>query len=329
MIADEVQPAAQSRWVWRQFARLKNLAFGTLLALSPPTSLLLLGWLMRQTRSAALARAGLPAESVGWVLGARGSGFIRRMFGGLAQNVREGILAAIALLFATLPFSSIWLLSWWAGWENSFSKGYEQAFVGPSLGLFGVATFMAIMVHLPMALAHQAVQSRGFALFELRRVRSAMRHSGWGYLFLAFTTVFFALPIFASRGLIALAYDIVPGLDNYSPDEIQSLTFVISLVTGAYIVVSLAILRRWSGRIYAAAVLRAKAGTDEHLWAKSPLAAAPDTEYRRSFATRMIRFVLLLIVWFVLAAQIYIAQFLNHDWHVWLTHPYWFLPWVM
>ncbi len=47
----------------RNTIRIQNLVIGTLLALSPPTSLVLLGWLMRQTRAAAFARIGLSAWS--------------------------------------------------------------------------------------------------------------------------------------------------------------------------------------------------------------------------------------------------------------------------
>ena len=301
----------------RNTIRIQSLVIGTLLALSPPTSLVLLGWLMRQTRAAAFARIGLSAWSPNWVLGVPGNGIFRRSVGGLAENIREGILAAISLLLATLPFSMIWLLSWWAGWDNSFGKGYEQAFVGPLLGLAGVAVFMAIMVYMPMALAHQAVESRALALFEIRRVKSAVRHSGWGYVFLAATIVILALPIFAGRGLIAFADGIVPGLADYSPDQIKTLQLGISLVKGAYIVVSLSILRRWSGRLYAVSVLRARTGRDAKLWTSSALSGAADLPHRRSFVlTRAMRFGLLMAIWFGLAAQIYIAQFLNHDWHV-------------
>ena len=141
---------------------------GTALCLTPVTSLVVLGWLMRRMRMVALRRAGMAGARPGWILGGPDASGLGRILGGLAANIRDGVMAAVALAVATAPFSVIWLLSWWAGWENSFSKGYEQAFVGPALGLFGVAVFSSVMIWLPMALAHQAVENRAFALFEFR-----------------------------------------------------------------------------------------------------------------------------------------------------------------
>ena len=180
---------------------VQSFVIGTLLCLTPVTALVVLGWLMRRMRRVALAPGrvgrGATAGPGFWVR--QGKARWRALaWAGLAANIREGVMAAVALALATAPFSVIWLLSWWAGWENSFSKGYEQAFVGPALGLFGVAVFCVTMVWLPMALAHQAVTNRAFALFEFRAVRSAVRHSGWGYLFLAaLRRSFFSLPLFA------------------------------------------------------------------------------------------------------------------------------------
>ena len=42
---------------------------------------------------------------------------------------------------------------------------------------------------------------------------------------------------------------------------------------------------------------------------------------------RWLRAALVFVIWFGLVAQIFVGQFLNHDWHVWLTHPFILLPW--
>ena len=312
----------------RAFATLKTLILGSLLCLTAPTSLIALGWLMRRMRFVAATRAGLAAERPGWVMGARGTTFLGRALGGLAANIREGLLAAFSLALATGPFAIIWLLSWWAGWENSFSKGYEQAFVGPSLGLTGVLVFCVIMIWLPLALVHQAVENRALALFEWRKVKSVVRHTGWNYLFLAATTVFFALPLFAGRGLVTFASGIVPGFEDMTSDQIASLAGAIDLALAVYVFVSLVILRSWASRIYAAAVARALDGPDAALWAGSLLAAGQSGGTRSWKLTHWMRAILLAVIWFGLAAQIFVAQFLNHDWHVWLTHPYFLLPWA-
>ncbi len=312
----------------RLVGALWTLVLGTVLSLTAVTSLVPLGWLTRRMRTSALRRAGLETESTGWILGAPGSGRVARLFGGLAANIREGFLAALSIAIATAPFAVIWLLSWWAGWENSFSKGYEQAFVGPSLGLAGVAVFCVTMIWLPMALAHQAVENRAFALFELRRVRSAVRHSGWGYLFLAAATVVAALPFFASRGLVVFASDIVPGFDQMSAEQIGSLQGGAALVTAAYLFLALLVLRTWAARSYAAAVARALAGPEAALWQTSPLAEGNHGGKRPWKLTHWLHLPLLAAIWFGLAAQVFVGQFLNHDWHIWLSHPLILLPWA-
>lgn len=306
---------------------LKNLLLGAFLSVWAIPSLIALGWLARMMRARAFETAGLGAAHPGWILGESGAGRVSALVGGLAANIREGVMMAISLGIAALPFGMIWLLGWWAGWENSFSKGYEQAFVGPLLGLGGVAVFCLIMIWHPMALAHQAVENRALALFEWRRVRSAVRHAGIGYLFLAVTTVIFALPIFASRGLIVFASNIVPGFDQMSAEAALALGGQIDLVRAIYAFGALLILRRWLARLYALAVARALDGPDAHLWKDSPLAMGRIGGRRPWSLTHWVRATLLAVVWFGLAAQIFVGQFLNHDWHIWITHPFWLLPW--
>jgi hypothetical protein len=303
-----------------------SLIFGTLLCLTPVTSIIALGWIMRRMRVVALRRVGLDTRSPNWILGNK-YGKFDRFVGGLARNIREGFMAAFSLLFATLPFTAIWALGWWAGWENSFGKGYEQALVGPAISLIGVAVFCCIMVWLPMAVAHQAVECRAFSLFEYRQVRSAVRHSGWGYLLLAVATVIFALPIFAGRGLITFASGIVPGFDTMSAVQISDLSNMIILAKAAYAFTALVILRGWAARTYAGAVARALSGPESELWHNSALANGSKGGSRPWRLTHWMRLVILVVIWFALAAQIYIAQFLNYDWYVWLTHPFFLLPW--
>lgn len=322
-VADTIE--TRPNVLWRLLGAIKTLIVGTLLCMTPVTSVVVLGWLMRRMRWRA---GGIGTMRPGWLLGAQGSSRLGRLLGGFAANVREGVLAVISLFLATMPFSVIWLLSWWAGWENSFSKGYEQAFVGPALGMTGVILFCVIMIWLPMAQVHQAVENRALALFEWRKVRSVVRHTGWGYLALAFTTVFFALPIFAGRGLVVFASGIIPGFDTISVEDAASLAGLIALVKAGYVFIALVILRGWAARIYSNAVHRAMAGPEAPMWKGAPLNLGQGREGRSWKLTHWMRCVLLLVIWFGLAAQIFVGQFLNHDWHMWLTHPMFLLPWA-
>ena len=315
-----VRPSA----IWRLLGALKTLIIGTLLCATPVTAIVVLGWLMRRMRW----QAGvLGAERPGWAMGARGTGWLGRSVGGFAANVREGTLAAISLFLATMPFSVIWLLSWWAGWENSFSKGYEQAWVGPSLGMTGVVLFCTTMIWLPLALTHQAVENRALALFEWRKVRSVVRHTRWDYLLFALVSVVLALPLFGQRSLVVFASGLIPGFDSMSLEQAAEIASVITLITAGYVFVVLVILRGWSARIYARAIGRALAGPEASLWQNTPISTSA-TGSRSWKLTHWLRAVLLGIIWFGLTAQIFVGQFMNHDWHLWVTHPFTLLPWA-
>ena len=297
------------------------------------TSVIALGWLQGMMRAHGLRVAGQTDPGPRWLFGPRGRGWIVRLFGGLAQCIRRGAIALTSLLLMTLPFTMLWLVSWAAGWENSFNKGYEQAFVGPIVGLTGVALSMLVMLYLPLALAHQAVEDRAFSMFELRRIRSALAHTGWGYALFAAMAVVMSLPVFAGRGLMVFGEGIWPGLADYSMDEVAELVTQIALVKGAYVFVTLVMLRRWLAGIYARAVMRAGAGPDYHLWAGSavlgsvPAPASPEP-LRSVGVVRWVRGAVILAIWFGLVAQIFVGQFLNHDWLIWLTHPQFLLPWA-
>ena len=57
-----------------------------------------------------------------------------RATGSLWSNLRTGVKALLTLWMVTLPAGLLWLIAWWSGWNNSFSKGYEQAWVGSRIG---------------------------------------------------------------------------------------------------------------------------------------------------------------------------------------------------
>lgn len=319
---------AQGSWIGRRVHGLVSVVIGTLLTQTPVTAMLLLGWLMRRMRHQAFATAGRPVERATWLFGS--GGVLARALGGLAANIRVGFATGFALVLATLPFAGFWLAAWWAGWENSFNKGYEQAFVGPLLGFTGIAIFGVIMVWLPLALAHQAVIGRAFAMFELHHVRSATAHAGWAQVLWSVCAVILALPIFASRGLLVFAEGIWPGVADLTVEETRQLAGAIDLMTGGYIFIALLWLRLWSARIYARAVARATQGPDAAIWEDHPLVtpSAMATSRAPGRTGRWLRFALLFVIWSGLAVLIFVGQFLNHAWHIWVSHPFVLLPWV-
>ncbi|CAN0589474.1 unnamed protein product, partial [Ectocarpus sp. 12 AP-2014] len=136
-----------------------------------------------------------------------------------------------------------------------------------------------------------------------------------------------ALPLFGQRALVVFASDLIPGFDEMSFEEVASIASAITVLTAGYVFVSLVILRGWSARIYARAVGRALAGPDASLWEETVLAVAANGS-RSWKITHLVRAVLLGVIWLGLAVQIFVGQFMNHDWHLWVTHPFTLLPWA-
>ena len=301
---------------------IKNLIFGTVSCLTPFTAVIALGWLMRYMRSVSLERIGdnqFKNADPGWILGPKDSGFLSRCLGGIWNNIVVGMGGAISLLLVTLPFTGLWILSWWAGWENSFNKGYEQAWVGPIVGFTGVAISLWLLAHIPIGLAHQAVENRWFALFQFRRVRQLVSLAGWRYVAMTFVTVLFSLPLFALRGLPVFIEGIVPGFSELSPYRIQEIANLIVLSKGAYVFVALVILRKWTAIIYANAVIRSRAIYPE---------TSIEPTKKANWFLRTPHLFLLMIIWFGFVFLIFFSQFLNNSWLLWINHPFLLLPWL-
>ncbi|RYI33178.1 MAG: hypothetical protein EON48_03330 [Acetobacteraceae bacterium] len=309
-----------------------NGVIGTFLCAGPVTAIIALGWLTRRQGHTARTRFGLVEEAPGWLAGPRDvngrpSGRVARALGGLAANIRMGLIALTALLAWTLPFTLLWLGAWWAGWENSFNKGYEQAFVGPSVFLFGTLLAALIVPALPFILAHLASEDRLSAAFEMRRLRTLLAQAGWRVPALGLVTAFFSFPFFAARGLITTATDWAPWIEDLTPDEVAALKGQIALFLAAAAFGTAWIARALAARAYVKAAPGA-AGLRPGLWDGSAAAEAARPARNRSR--------LLTLVWYGLAMAITLGasflilagQFLDHAWWRWIFHPGLTLPWV-
>jgi hypothetical protein len=311
----------------RTLGAAKSLVLGTLLSLTPLTSILVLGWLTRRMQASIEARLSRsPQPAPGWLMGPRGQGAVVRLLGGLGANIRAGFTTAAALFLFTAPFTVLWLGAWWAGWENSFNKGYEQAAVGPSVFLLGATLALPLMALLPLALAHASAEGRAAAVFELRRLRALAAHAGWRLPALGLLTLALALPLFAARGLPAFAGAILPGVEDMAPAEIEALKGRIALAQAAYAFTALLILRGLAARIYARAA-PAAAGADPALWARSRARLAASFAAPPTRPLRVLWLLVALAPGLGLSFLILAGQFLNYGWWHWLTHPFLLLPW--
>lgn len=290
--------------VGRLLARSAGWALGALLCLTPLTAVLAQGWLMARMRRLALAaaarrRGGEPA----WGSATPAESLPLRV----ARIAREGATASLTLFLGLLPFTALVLFSWWGGWENSFNKGYEQSWVGPALGLLGVALGLPLLARAPLALVHQAVEGRAAAFFERRRVGRIMRCAGWEHLALALAFVLAAAPLLAAKGLPVFIEKIRPDLDLSDPEAVRRFAGGWRLLAALYLFAALWLLRGWAARLYAKARLRMEMGAPT-----DGIVGAVGAWTRR---------LLTWTIWLGLVVQIYLGQFLNNDWAEWLNPP--------
>lgn len=363
-------------------AFLWKYAFGVLLCLTPITAIIVLGWTGRAMRRSAVKvwfrHSGNEASSFAtamsaspetvhlgkwpnWILGqasqkgeadAPTSGFrkfVHRCFGSLWENFTLGLQMALNCWVITIPACLLWLLGWWAGWENSFNKGYEQAWVGPVTVLAGAVLFIAAMFHLPLAQARQAVTGRWRSFYDFRLMHGVRRLGRLSAVWLVI--------LYLAAGLLVAGAKIAPlGIGNYFQslsvpltDEQAELVRFGWAVTAAGLVFTLFVgLRLVAARQYARNIASglsngrldsAALAENERLFAERfGLAEGARPEKRnivlRSMAASgtgmaaITAAVLIAVGWGAFSFQILFAQFLNHSWVAWLNLALIQLPWL-
>ncbi|MGI9463909.1 MAG: hypothetical protein ACR2OM_08215, partial [Aestuariivirgaceae bacterium] len=215
-------------FIWKTVA-------GIALCLTPVTAVLVLGWIARSMQRLTFkawfndhANAALGSRFDDFVRGDDGSAHLAcwpnwilatrtgdeagaggrlrrgfaRLFGSLGSNLKLGLQVLLNTWVLTLPAGLMWAVSWWGGWENSFNKGYEQAAVGPAIGLAGVALFLAAMTYVPLAQARQAATGSWRSFYDFRFLRVLARQSRWRLVWLAVA--------FAVAGLILAGVHVGP-----------------------------------------------------------------------------------------------------------------------
>jgi hypothetical protein len=187
--------------IWKRFPGkilgLRHFVLGVLLVQGWMGALIVLGWTQRLVRRAVLrswwkrrspTRQALSFEAFcfedaatqdldswpRWVFGeaaapgASRRSLARRVLGGLGRNLAGGGFAAAGAFLMIGAPELLWAASWYAGWQNSFNKGYEHAWFGPTVFALGLVGFAAGMILVPFALTRLAVTGRFRAMFEWR-----------------------------------------------------------------------------------------------------------------------------------------------------------------
>jgi hypothetical protein len=315
-----------------------RLLLGAALCLTPVTAVLALGWTYRLMQRCSESRwhhwagdaaAETPPRSP---LGAAAAG--------AWQTVRLGALGLAGSLLLTAPAGGLWILAWWAGWNNSFNKGYEQAWVGPIVGLLGIAFWVAAMMVVPLAEARFAATGRIASLFELRLAARLWRQRPWAAAALALGFAAAAALLLALRFAPLPLQASIPDFDTMPAERFGALALAFSYAVALIGFAAFVGLHLWSARLYAGALaLAVRSGeiAPDRLYRRERVGVqklAPATRPpapKRRWLRRLNRALAALIAagaWLAVAVLLFAAQFWNHAWPLWLLHPMVLLPWV-
>ena len=187
-----------------------------------------------------------PTSKPGWSL---------VLFGSLWLNGKLGIQAMFNTWVLTMPACVLWLFAWFAGWNNSFNKGYEQATVGPLTGLLGVVLFIAAMFYVPMAQARQATTGSYVTFYEFRFVWRLVRNRWLGCLKLAVLYSLLSLPVIVLKTAPAFFPQINTALEDATDADVLQILNWYYFASAAFVFAIFLFLKLSATRTYAAALL--------------------------------------------------------------------------
>lgn len=256
-------------------------------------------------------------------------GTFRKLFHSLWRNFKVGIQQAFNTTVLTAPACVMWLWSWYAGWQNSFNKGYENAIVGPLTGIVGVFCFITAMYYLPMAQMRQASTGLWTSFYDFKIVWTLVRRKWLACLGLAllYSALFWAVTIF--KTLPAFFTQINPELASATPTKALEVAKAYYFWTAFFVFGAFVFLRVITARIYAAAMVGCvqSGALPEDALSENEWEALhrldllrinprprwhPVVEAITWVGTKFGRFTVgfaLFLVWFSFVAQIYISEF--------------------
>ena len=247
-------------------------------------------------------------------------------------NFKIGAQGIFNTWVITLPACLLWQFAWFAGWNNSFHKGYELAAVGPLTGILGVVLFMVAMLYLPAAQARQAATGCWRSFYQFGFLWRLIRIRWLSYSPLALLYSLVSIPVMILLTVPTFFPQFNPALlELTGPEAMKFLAryyFVVGLVGfPAFLVLKLA-----AAGVYGSAVVSAvRAGsvgardleTSEKrtleqlglLSLRQKLASRPLIQtmaWAGSKTGRLAAVTLSLFLWFTFVSQIFISQFFFH-----------------
>jgi hypothetical protein len=203
------------------------------------------------------------------------------------------------------------------------------------------------MLYVPLAQARQAATGSWRAFYDFRLVRKLIRHSRLRAIWLAVSFAVAGLVVAGLRvGPLALG-NLLQGNHDMTPQKIEQIAGAYHVFAAALIFVMIIVLRTIAARVYARGLSRGVRAGDI-----SPTMLA---ENERAFLARLglldiddkpagglmkrtalfsgrsliavISLAILLALWLVFVAQLFVSQFLNYNWIGWLNLPLIQIPW--
>ncbi len=273
---------------------------------------------------------------------------LKALFTSLWSNVRLGVQAIFNTWVLTLPACVLMLFGWYDGWNNSFNKGYEQFQVGPGVSWLGILLFIAVMLYLPMAQAHQAVTGNWRNFYQFRLVWTLVRRRRLACFGLATLYVLCSVPLMILASAVMFLPNINPKLADLTPAQTIQVLNGYYFWSALFVFPAFVMLRLVAARIYGSALLKAVQGgaisqdaLAENEWRalhrlgllriEPPRIRHPVWRIAAWAGTRAGRATfgfLTGLAWFIFILQFYVAQFLNYRGApVWLNQTLVQLPW--
>jgi hypothetical protein len=260
--------------------------FGALCAMSIFTSILVVGWAQRASRREILRRWFLRSPEYrpstfrefvisnqriiqfstwpNWLfsneplLDGHSFGSVwKKLFGSLIANFTLGIQASFNIAVFVVPGGLLWSFGWYAGWMNSFHKGYENYFVGILTYSIGIMLFIAGVLYSPMATARQASTGDWKSFYDFLFIWKLIQRRWLGQLTLAVLAVALAFPMNVLRVLPQFFPQIDPSILDLSASDQLLFLHRYFFLTAFYGVPAFVAFKLAAARIYASALVDA------------------------------------------------------------------------
>lgn len=350
---------------------ITTLLMGFLCCWTPLTAPLLTGWINRYMRNCALrvwikkcAPETAPVKSwPKWLDdGAENTPIkppaniavrIWRKTKGAARSLgrlyRSGLLSLLNTWLLSLPFGFVWLWMWWAGWNNTFSRGYEEEGLTQGILFLSMLAFCCLMLYLPLAQARQAIQGTWQAFFDVQVIRTIAAHVRIRLLILALTYALIGGAVLLGGKAILATFPQVYGLEPKDTEMLKQKIFVHFFGMIAFFYGGLLFVKRMNARVYAIGLLKALqsgALNETHLGPYERSVLFDQLAFKRNALPKVsprwkrvlgwpfkkIGIGLLILtticVWGGMVSTLYFSQFMNHSYPDWLNLPLIQMPYI-